>query len=175
MPVDGGCGLRARIQQGAGRRRDAAALAVLGRAGGRANARGGGPPARGGHGWIWSCIFRPPWLGGAVWQSWPSGKVLWCAPAGVVPVWAAGHPGLWPLHGAGGPASGCVRGATSSQTRLVERGGLQWFLQPVVVGGGVLLCVLGHVAWGRTVGMLPETVCWAGCGEDGLGELRAKA
>ncbi|XBI38305.1 hypothetical protein VPH35_123368 [Triticum aestivum] len=70
---------------------------------------------------------------------------------------------------------GAVRSATSSQTRLVERGGLQWFLQPVVVGGGVLLCVLGHVAWARTVGMLPETVCWAGCGEDGLGELRAKA
>ena len=70
---------------------------------------------------------------------------------------------------------GAVRSATSSQTRLVERGGLQWFLQPVVVGGGVLLCVLGHVAWARTIDMMPETVCWAGCGEDGLGELRAKA
>lgn len=45
----------------------------------------------------------------------------------------------------------------------------------LVVCGGVLLCVLGHVAWARTVGMLPETVCWAGCGEDGFGELRAKA
>ena len=68
-----------------------------------------------------------------------------------------------------------VHGATSSQTRLVERGGLQWFLQPVVVGGGVLLCVLGHVAWTMTAGLMPETACWADYGENGFGELRAKA
>ena len=108
----------------------------------------------------------PPAASGGGWR--------WCASAGVVPVWAAGHPGLWPLHGAGGPAGGC-----SQRYFLPDPAcGAWWAAMVSAAGGGWrrrAALYARSCGWARTVGMIPETVCWAGCGEDGFGELRAKA